>query len=130
MGGVITTHDWTKWASIFGEDGGFEIYETTTKTYASNEIYSVIGGPARHMLETREVLDDIKTRFFELDELTFGFTPQKDKYLMLWVQNWKKMTGQIRKTAAKDALKQLQNEGLVFTGEAADEVQAWDLGTA
>ncbi len=27
------------------------------------------------MLETREVLNDIKTRFFELDELTFGFTP-------------------------------------------------------
>ena len=42
------------------------------------------------MLETREVLDDIKTRFFELDELTLGFTPeQKDKYLMLWVQNLK-----------------------------------------
>ena len=60
----------------------------------------MIGGPTRHMLETREVLDDIKTRFFELDELTFGFTPeQKDKYLMLWVQNLKKMTGQIRKTA-------------------------------
>ena len=82
-----------------------------------------------HMLETREALDDIMTRFFELDELTFGFTPaQKDKYLMLWVQNLKKMTGQIRKTAAKDALKQLQDEGLVLTGEAADEVQlqAWD----
>lgn len=35
-----------------------------------------------------------------------------------------KMTGQIRKTAAKDALKQLQDEGLVLTGEAVDEVQA------
>ena len=107
--------------------GGFEIYETITKTYTSNEIYNVIGGPARHMLETREVFDDIKTRFFELDEITFGFTPaQKDKYLMLWVQNLKKMAGQIRKTAAKDALKQLQDEGLVLIGEAADEVQAWD----
>ena len=36
------------------------------------------------------------------------------------------MTRQIRKTAAKDALKQLQDGGLVFTREAADEVQAWD----
>lgn len=123
MSGVITTHDWTKWASIFGDDGGFEIYETTTKTYTSNEIYNVIGGPTRYILETREVLDDIKTRFFELDELTFGFTPeQKDKYLMLWVQNLKKMTGQIRKTGAKDALKQLQDEGLVLSREAANEV--------
>ena len=127
LSGVITTHDWTKWASIFGDDGGFEIYETITKTYTSNEIYNVIRGPARHMLETSEVLDDIKNRFFELDELTFGFTPaQKDKYLMLWVQNPKKMTAQIRKTAAKDDLKKLQDEGLVLIGEAADEVQAWD----
>ena len=81
------------------------------------------------MLKTREVLDDIKTCFFELDELTFGFTlEQKDKYLILWVQNLKKMTGQIRKTAAKDALKQLQDEGLVLSREAADEVQAGLVG--
>lgn len=38
----------------------------------------------------------------------------------------KKMTGQIRKTAAKYALKQLQDECLVLTGEAADEIKAWD----
>ena len=67
MSRVITTHDWSKWASIFGDDGGFEIYETTTKTYTSNEIYNVIGGPIRYIFEMWEVLDDIKTRFFELD---------------------------------------------------------------
>ncbi len=50
MSGVITTHDGTKWASIFGDDGGFEIYETTTKTYTSNEIYNVIGA-TRHILK-------------------------------------------------------------------------------
>ncbi len=76
---------------------------------------------------TCEVLDDIKTWFFELDELTADFTPeQKDQYLMLWVQNLKKMTGQIRKTAAKDALKQLQEEGLVLTREVIEEVQNWN----
>lgn len=32
-----------------------------------------------------------------------------------------KMTGQIRKTAAKEAMKQLQDEGLVLTGEAVYE---------
>ena len=81
---VITSHDWTRWASIFG-DNGFEIYETTTKTNAIKEIHSVIGGPARHILETREVLDDIETRFFELDEMTAGFTPeQKDRYLIFF----------------------------------------------
>ena len=126
MSGVITSRDWTRWASIFG-DSGFEIYETTTKSYAIKEIHGIIGGPAKHMLETREVLDDIKTWFFELDELTLDFTPeQKDRYLMLWVQNLKKMTGRIRKTAAKDALKQLQEEVLVLTREATREIQAWD----
>ncbi len=79
------------------------------------------------MLETREVLDDIKTRFFELDELTFGFTSeQKDRYLMFWVQIFKKITGQIRKPTAKDSLKQLQEEGLILTEEVAEEIQAWN----
>ena len=59
--------------------------------------------------------------------MTVGFTPKhKDRYLMLWVQNLKKMTGQIRKTAAKDALKQLQEEGLILTREAIEEVQDWN----
>lgn len=56
-----------------------------TKTYKSNEIYNVIRDPTRNMLEMREVLDHIETRFFDLNEPTFGFTPeQKDKYLMSW----------------------------------------------
>lgn len=29
------------------EDGGFEIYESTTKTYAIKEIHEVIGGPSK-----------------------------------------------------------------------------------
>ena len=50
----------------------------------------------------------------------------KDQYLMLWVQNLKKLTRQVRKTASEDALKELQEEGLVLTIEAIEEVQAWD----
>lgn len=74
------------------------------------------------MLGLREVLDDTKIWFFfELDELTLGFTPeQKYRYLM-WVRNSKKITGQIKNTAAKDALKQLQEKGLVFTTETIKE---------
>lgn len=74
------------------------------------EIHSAIGELAKQMLEIHEILDNIKIRFFELDKdkLTFGFIPkQKDWYLILWVQNLKKMIGQIRKTVAKDVLKQL-----------------------
>ena len=55
------------------------------------------------------------------------FAPeQKDRYLMLWVQNFKEMTGQIRKTAAKDMLKQSQEEGLTLRGEVAEEIKAGD----
>lgn len=32
----------------------------------------------------------------------------------------------LRKTAAKDALKQLQEEGLVLTREVTGEIQVWD----
>lgn len=37
------------------EELGFEIYESTTKTYAIKEIHEVIGGPPKQVLETREV---------------------------------------------------------------------------
>lgn len=66
----------------------------------------MIGGPTRYMLKMQEVLNNIKTCFFKLNGLTFDFTPkQKEEYLILWVQNLKKITGQIQKTAAKNALK-------------------------
>lgn len=72
-GNVITTHDWTTWTSIFDDDGRFEIYETNSKIYISNEIYNIIRRLIRYTLETQEVLDDIKPRFFGFDDLTFGF---------------------------------------------------------
>lgn len=46
----------------------------------------------------------------------------------MWVQNLKKITGQIRNTAAKDARKQLQEKGLVPTRETIKEIY-YKLGT-
>lgn len=40
-----------------------EAIEISTKIYAVNEIYKTVGGPSRHELEIREVLDHVKTRF-------------------------------------------------------------------
>lgn len=77
-----------------------------TKIYISNKIYNVIERFTRYMLKTQEIINNIKTCILEFNKLTFGFTPkQKDKYLILWIQNLKKITGQIRKTAAKNVLK-------------------------
>lgn len=78
MSGVIMSHDWTRQASIFG-DSEFEIYNNTTRTNDIKKVHNVIGGHARYMLETRKILDDIKSWFFELYKLTAGFIPeQKD----------------------------------------------------
>lgn len=75
MNNVITSYDMIEWASIFGNDR-FKIYITTTKTYAIKEVYIVIGVFARHMLETYEILNDIRTQFVELDEIISGFIPK------------------------------------------------------
>lgn len=78
MNNVNISYDQIKWASIFGGNR-FEIYKNTTKTYAIKEIHNAIGGPEKNMVQTLEMLDDIKTRFFELDKLTFSFIfEQKD----------------------------------------------------
>ena len=112
MHDVITPHDWERWAFMF-EDGGMEIYESTTKTYAVNEIHDAIGGPSRQQLEVREVLEQVKTRYFELQNLTAGFEEdQKQRVLSLWVSHLKQLVGPIRKQGAREALRELQEGGL------------------
>jgi len=54
---------------MFEDCGFYEVYEGTTRTFAINEIHDQIDGPNRHMLEVREVLDDIKTRFHEIEDI-------------------------------------------------------------
>lgn len=78
MNNVNTSYDQIRWANIF--DGSrFEIYKNTTKTYVIKEIYNAIGGPEKNILKTLEILDNIKTRFFKLNKLTFSFIfEQKD----------------------------------------------------
>ena len=63
----FSSTDWARWAALF-EDGGFEIYEATTKTYVEDEIYDTIGGPDRGSLMMREILDHVKTRYYEMSE--------------------------------------------------------------
>lgn len=82
---IITIYNWTKQASIFNDNGRFNIYKTTTKIYTSNKIYNLIRGATKYILEMQEILNDIKTYFLKLNVLTFGFTPdQKDESLILW----------------------------------------------
>ena len=48
------------------EEAGFEIYESTTKNYVTKDIYDELDGPSKHILDVREVLDEIKFKFYEL----------------------------------------------------------------
>lgn len=93
---IIASNIQFKQASIFVDDSGFKIYKTTIKTYISNKIYKVIKKPVKYMLKTWKILDNIKIYFFELNKLTFSFIfAKKDKYLILKVQNVKKMIKKI-----------------------------------
>lgn len=50
------------------EDSDFEIYESTTKTYAINEIHEIIESFSKHVLKMKKVLNNIKVRFYEIAE--------------------------------------------------------------
>ena len=125
---VITSRDWHKWASMF-EDGGFEIYESTTKTYAVDEIYETIDGPSRHALEMREVLDHVKTRFYEIEEITTGWEPERrDKIVKLWLAMLKKQVGPVRRQGAAQALRELEDERLQWDKDHKMEEKEEDEG--
>ncbi len=96
------------------EDGGFEIYESTTKEYAIKDIHDAIGAPDRRLLEVREVLDQIKDRYYDIAEATS--TPdwtadERDLFIAKWVDQLSKLTGPIRKRGVRQAMEELQEEG-------------------
>lgn len=49
------------------EEGGFEIYESTTKEYVTKDIYDKPDGLSKHILYIREILDKIKAKLYELE---------------------------------------------------------------
>ena len=107
----ITPSHWRTLASYFDECG-YEVYEGFIKTYATKDVHEAIGGPSKHMLEVREVLDHIKTRFYDLEELTADWEPENRKEAAdTWVGLLRKYTGPIRKRAARRALEKLKDNG-------------------
>ena len=55
------------------EKRGFEIYESTIKEYVIKDIYDEPDGSSKHMLDVREVLDEIKTKFYKLEAGIVGW---------------------------------------------------------
>ena len=97
MSGVFNESHWEKWVYMF-EDCGFEVYEGTIKTYQISEIYKAIDGPSRQMLKVREVLDNIKNKFYEFKELTSTMDPDIKRFWgRKWVELLRMLTGDIRR---------------------------------
>ena len=48
------------------KEGSFKIYESTIKEYVIKDIYDKPDGPSKYILDVREVLDEIKTKFYDL----------------------------------------------------------------
>ena len=94
------------------EESGFEIYESTTREYATKDIYDEPGGPSKHLLEVREVLDDVKNVYYQMHEIMADWDADKrDATSKRFVKMLRKVTGPVRQQGTKDALKELSSAG-------------------
>ena len=90
----------------------WSVYEGTTRTYQIREIHDVIDGPSRQMLQVREVLDNIKSKFYKFEELTSTMDEEVKKHWgNKWVEHLRMLTGNIRQQGARQALEELRAEG-------------------
>ena len=109
------------------EESGFEIYETMTTEYAAKDIYDEPGGPNKHVLEVREVLDDIKNMFYNMNEVMADWdTEKRNKVSKQFVRTLRKITGPVRQQGAEEAVKQLDEAGyglgaLMLSGDEGED---------
>ena len=94
------------------KEGGFEIYEYATQEYVVKNIYNEPDGPSKYILEVREVLDEIKRKFYELEENTASWEDKnRARISAFWVIMLRKATGSIRLQGVQMALEDLTNAG-------------------
>ncbi|KAK9430936.1 hypothetical protein V1505DRAFT_278078, partial [Lipomyces doorenjongii] len=65
--GILTPDHWETYSFMFDESG-FEVYESVTNEYIHNGIYDEIGAPERRALTCKEILESLRTRYYELEE--------------------------------------------------------------
>ncbi|KAI9744336.1 MAG: hypothetical protein M1835_002794 [Candelina submexicana] len=64
------------------EDSGFELYEQIGTEYYEREIEEEIGAPVQQHLNMREVLNSVKSRFYELKEQVAGLPFEEANHVM------------------------------------------------
>ena len=107
MSNAFAEADWKRWAYMF-EEGGFEFYESATKEYVTRDIYDEPDRPSKHMLDVREVLDEIKSKFYELEAGTAEWEDDvRERISAQWVAMLQ-MKGPIRQRGAQEAYRSSQ----------------------
>jgi len=96
------------------KDGGFEIYESTTKEYATKDIHDAIEAPRGRLLEVREILNQIKDRYYDIAEATSvpGVDCGRARLIYRqWVDQLSKPTRPVERRGVRQAMEELQEEG-------------------
>ena len=93
------------------EESGVEIYESTIKEYVTKDIYDELDGPSKYMLDVREVLEEIKTKFYVLEAGTVDWEDDvRERISAPWVAMLRQMTDPIRQQGAQEALEELAKD--------------------
>ncbi|KAK9427155.1 hypothetical protein V1505DRAFT_318055 [Lipomyces doorenjongii] len=87
---ILTREQWQDFAFMF-EDSGYEIYEGRGREYLGDGIRQEIGAPDRRTLTFKELLERLRTRYYELDEdvsATYsGDSERRENTMNLWISS-------------------------------------------
>jgi hypothetical protein len=81
--GSVTTAMLDEWEWMW-EDGGYECYETRGTDWVERGFREEIGAPVRCRLDLKELLDGLKSRYYELEATVASMPPEKAAAVMLW----------------------------------------------
>ncbi|KAI9796654.1 MAG: hypothetical protein M1835_003450, partial [Candelina submexicana] len=100
--GTLKEEDFQQYIYMF-EDSGFELYERIGTEYYEREIEEEIGAPVRRRLDMREVLDSVKSRFYELEEQVAGLPfEEANRVMQWWIDSLDRVTGEVRKAGVEE----------------------------
>ena len=100
--------NWNKWAKMF-ENSDFEVYKVAAKLDVDD--YEKIERSNRHNLQMKEILDNIKEKFYELMKHIVEWSVEKrDFSIKKWLDWLQKLTESIRSWEIEEVLQKIQNE--------------------
>lgn len=106
----VKNENWDRFAFDF-EERKFEIYEIINKKWISENVHDVIEDLNRHLLKMREILDDIKNRYYELCENMTNWSSKERSFILdRWLDQLSNLTDLIRQREAQTAILKLHKK--------------------